>query len=241
MNKKELTITINPEILRFYAFGFFWMMTIVAIPLTLIFNPDTLEDNPILEYFGVNNICVFFDTMPARGVLPTLWPISMVCFFLYYMTTFLQQYAFYKDRLIGTIMFISRSISIGIGILAIFYFSTIFAIPPEESILQHSIPFLCLILSLSLFSVNNLSYYSMVSHLNPAFYYYLLSFNIVLIGTTIIYVAHIITSLFHFSILPFQTNFSVDKLWMVLNSFFPMLHALYLKKHTPPMRLKLSY
>jgi hypothetical protein len=38
---------------------------ILALCITAAFNPGAFTDNPLLEYYGYNNICVGLDTAPA--------------------------------------------------------------------------------------------------------------------------------------------------------------------------------
>ena len=44
--------------------------------LTIVYNPSTIEDNPLKRRIGYNNFCVGFDTAPAKYFAFFLWPLS---------------------------------------------------------------------------------------------------------------------------------------------------------------------
>merc|ERR1712032_1564692 len=44
--------------------------------LTYLYNPGTIEDNPLKRRIGYNNLCVGYDTPPAKYFAFFLWPVS---------------------------------------------------------------------------------------------------------------------------------------------------------------------
>lgn len=44
--------------------------------LTFIYNPSVIEKNPLKDRVGYNNVCVGFDTAPAKYVALFLWPLT---------------------------------------------------------------------------------------------------------------------------------------------------------------------
>jgi hypothetical protein len=146
----------------------------------------------------------------------------------------------YKARKIKKSMYYLRNIIISFAIITLFYFSICMAIPPEESLLQHTIPFLFMIVGLTFFSLMNLFYYLKIVVMPRPIRIYIICYSLILIATTVIYLSKILSSLFDFYIPPISIGISFDTLWTILNSIFPMFHARYLIKHTPPMTFRVQ-
>eukprot|EP01084_Bolivina_argentea_P242052 406169_1 len=73
-NDDTWTVTIVPESLRAYFYVEFWIFSLIGVILTkgfsTEFNPD---DNIILNTFGNNNICVYYDDPPFSYIAAALF------------------------------------------------------------------------------------------------------------------------------------------------------------------------
>ena len=70
-----VTLTIVVEKLRLLGYAGFWVVVLVGIVLTKFVARIDLEETLLVEVFGYNNICVYFDHPPATYVLPFLWAV----------------------------------------------------------------------------------------------------------------------------------------------------------------------
>jgi len=54
----------------------FGLLVVLSWILTFIYNPSIIEKNPLKDRVGYNNVCVGFDTAPAKYVALFLWPLT---------------------------------------------------------------------------------------------------------------------------------------------------------------------
>ena len=136
----ERQIVIAPEAFRMWFYFGFIIYTMIAISVSLTWSELKLDDNPILNRFGNNNLCIFFDFPPFSHFATTLW--------LPQVFTLLAWEWFDHGRVYGD--YLAKSISSGIYYaytaltifesLAICFFAQITATSPFENMYLHSMP-----------------------------------------------------------------------------------------------------
>ncbi len=62
---------------------FLLVMVVVSAILTAVFNYEQYEDNPLERMFGYPNICIVFDTEPARFVAAPVWSFVIFCYLIF--------------------------------------------------------------------------------------------------------------------------------------------------------------
>jgi len=87
----ELRLVV--EKLRLLGYSGFWIVVISGIVLTRFFSDVVLEKSLLVEVFGYNNICVYFDTPPSTYVLPFLWAFTLVLMLTYIVVHWLHMRA----------------------------------------------------------------------------------------------------------------------------------------------------
>ena len=94
-DKKEIIWSISPEVVRLYAYFCFWVLIIVGAFLTINFADVNYDDNPLINMFGYNNICILFDSFPATYFLPMLWSVNFMLLFSYISLSWYRVYQMY--------------------------------------------------------------------------------------------------------------------------------------------------
>lgn len=145
-------IIITPE--RYLQAGIliFVAMIITGFILTVGWSDVDYLDNPLITYYGYNNVCLFFDTAPSKYIMPVFG--SLIAYFL-------VTYAVEDTKRSWRLPYISRNVKIFaqcasfLFTFAVCQFPVIFAIPPGEDMLGHTVPFLILIFSLPLIYISH--------------------------------------------------------------------------------------
>ena len=231
--------SVSPEGLRLYAYLWFWGLVIVGALLTLNYSHVDYEHNPIFDVFGYNNICVFFDTFPANYVLPAIWVVNLVIFLAYIVTSWIRVYHRYVFSLTTRGRFIFYTISTAIEGLGLIVFTTVFSVPPEDSMAVHLLPFTFLILSLSLLSVKNFAYYRAVLDLGRTEiwlgYVYLVVHLSVSIAKMIMQVNLLMGDPLYDTLAFVGFHQFTDRVWMVTAALLPIFFALRYRKRAPKL------
>ena len=76
-------IRLVVEKLRLMGYSGFWVVVIVGILLTRFLSNIKLEESLLVQVFGYNNICVYFDYPPSTYILPLLWAFTLVLLLTY--------------------------------------------------------------------------------------------------------------------------------------------------------------
>jgi hypothetical protein len=119
----ELYLKAGGEVL-FLLMAFSWVTT-------LIWNYPVVENNPLLTRLGYNNLCVGFDTIPARYVAQFVF-IPSAYFCVRYAWTDLERTEIVKGRLTGGVVTFSWIADI-LFILSVALFGEVFVMPPNQT------------------------------------------------------------------------------------------------------------
>ena len=125
-------------------------MIITGAVLSLTFSRLDFNNNPIIDYWGYNNICILFDTAPSTYVSPIFW------FFVAYL---IVRFAVEDTKRLMQMKHLSLSLrrsSYGANVFLVAVaasFSLCLAIPPQENMVMHTAPFAALMIAFPLIFV----------------------------------------------------------------------------------------
>lgn len=142
-----LVAAFNPDKVRVYPETYLAaagqalaIMFAVSWSLTLAFNSDVIDSNPLKDRIGYNNLCVGFDTPPAVWIAQVLFiPCAYLCY----------QFALYdwkrtsliRERLTPTQILFSQATDI-MFVISVSVFSLVFVVSPFVSHWAHSLAFI---------------------------------------------------------------------------------------------------
>ena len=155
-----LRFTVSPELLRIGAFVSFAVLVVVAVVLTRAF-ADVPEQTVIALIFGYDNICIFFDYVPATYVVPTLW-MFVAGFFLSYIFTFwLRSKLAMKRKLLSPVAYRTFSVLSAFEAFCTVYFIQVFVNPPygPGGLTMHMTPFTLFIIEIWTMSLKSVWYF----------------------------------------------------------------------------------
>jgi len=207
--------------------------------LTLGFVKPDLDKDPVLNAYGLVNVCITFDYAPARQMMGVVW-VFVCALIMLHAALFVQRLRVYYEPgsciikagyIIGplfTLMFSSMAISM--------------ITHPGESIVGHSVPYQVLILGTNIWWIFN----AVVVHTwpnplarNVVRYWWFTTFLFLLLSTIKIYVQYVLL-IGHFQnwsdeqrevFLPAWFPKSlIDPLWMSLFIFYRCWHPLTFKR-----------
>lgn len=82
---------IHPESLRQLAYIGFWIMAALAHVFSAVFVPEgMIEHSHLLDVFGFNNICVYWDYRPSREWIGMMYPFVEIFFLSYIVLDFVH-------------------------------------------------------------------------------------------------------------------------------------------------------
>tara|TARA_B100002051_G_C16627969_1_gene581726 strand:- start:171 stop:986 length:816 start_codon:yes stop_codon:yes gene_type:complete len=125
----------------------FFAMVVTCAVLTFTFSRLDFDHNPIIDYWGYNNVCILFDTAPSTYVAPIFW------FFVAYL---IVRFAVEDTKRLMQMKHISvnlRRVSYGANVFLVAVaatFSLCLAIGPEENMVMHTSPFVALMIAMPL-------------------------------------------------------------------------------------------
>ena len=113
--------------------------------LTFIFNPTVMNDNPLKDRLGYNNVCVGWDTFPANivGVIGTAIAVHLALRFVYLND---ERMKLLDNKSSERVKRYGR-LSSNAFVLSSILIPAIFAIPPTISVYAHTLPFIMFIVS----------------------------------------------------------------------------------------------
>ena len=151
-NPNSSKVIIAPE--RYLQTGIliFVAMIITGYILTEGWSEVDYSDNPLITYYGYNNVCLYFDTSPAKYVVPIFG--SLVAYFIVSYAVEDCKRSWHLPYLSRTVKIFAQYASIQFS-FSVCLFPVIFAIGPGDDMLGHTIPFLILILSLPLLYISH--------------------------------------------------------------------------------------
>ncbi len=148
--KPHLTPMPSPEHFLGASIHSFIAMVITGAVLTFTFSRVDLDQNPIIDYWGYNNVCILFDTPPSTYISPIFW------FFVAYL---IVRFAVEDTKRLMQMKNLSVSLkraSYGANVFLVAVaaiFSLCLAIPPEENMVLHTSPFVALMIAFPLIFV----------------------------------------------------------------------------------------
>lgn len=154
----DMAIDFVVEKVRLYGYAGFWVVVLVGIVLTRAFSGQDLENSLLVQVFGYNNICVYFDYPPSNYILPFLWAITLVLLLSYITAHWLQMRAEVQEGALSLGLY--RTL-VGLKVFEAFTlvaFSTIFAVSPEgrdHTLFIHTAPFFLLQLGMVSLAMSN--------------------------------------------------------------------------------------
>lgn len=162
--KKIITWTISPETIRIYAYLNFWILVLIGWWLT---DRHSHSNTDILvDLLGFNSICAYFDHPPANYILPAIWAVNYLLLASYAYASWLRVYQKFLQGKAKVRNYWLFTICSMIEVIIFTIFSIIFAVGPQENLLVHLLPFTGLVLGLSILSIKNFFYYSMIVSLS---------------------------------------------------------------------------
>ena len=239
--KKELAIHLSPERWGIFTYIFYICSVAVGAVLTFIFVPHRIRDNLIYKWFGYNNVCVFFDYPPANQVLPFLWSLTTILFFVY-LFSFWARYAIgYQNKKFSKRDFSLATIGFFSLIVISSFFTLSYAVGPEESKLFHNFPFTVMIFGLIILAAITLYYYTIYA--KPT----LVEKRLIVIY----FIIHTILSLskmfMQINVLSGDVFFSsmenakffqwIDRAWLLFAMFIPIFISYYFRNRVPILKL----
>ena len=148
--KPHLTPLPSPERFLGASIHSFIAMVITGAVLTFTFSRVDFDQNPIIDYWGYNNVCILFDTPPSTYISPIFW------FFVAYL---IVRFAVEDTKRLMQMNHLSVSLkraSYGANVFLVAVaaiFSLCLAIPPEENMVLHTSPFVALMIAFPLIFV----------------------------------------------------------------------------------------
>eukprot|EP00457_Paulinella_chromatophora_P002762 gb/GEZN01002767.1/.p1 GENE.gb/GEZN01002767.1/~~gb/GEZN01002767.1/.p1 ORF type:complete len:763 (+),score=87.55 gb/GEZN01002767.1/:137-2290(+) len=138
---------VSPEVYLAVSGDILIYILIISWIITSAVETDFIFHNPLRSRLGYNNVCVAFDTPPAKWVAAVLYPL-MAYFMLRYAWCDMQRSAFqWKCGDISRHQYwLSFFTDMGFGCSAML-FSLTFVIPPSENAWLHSMGFMSLIVT----------------------------------------------------------------------------------------------
>lgn len=188
-NDASTIIIIIPEAFRMWWYFGFIIYTLIAIFVQTIWGNIDLNNNPVLNRFGANNICIWYDDPPFNYFAASLWLPLVIVALLYLLFDYYRLYDSYIDHnKLSKLFFTLYSIITCYEVFAVIFFLQITATTPKENIYLHTIPFLFLIIALWTMSFKRFMFYWNIGTFKkyPKSYKYLGAFYIFLLLITCI-------------------------------------------------------
>lgn len=122
--------------------------TMIAIIVTLTWTDLDFNDNPVINRFGNNNICIFFDLAPFSDFGAALWLPQVFTLLAWEWLDHGRVYGDYLANKISCKIYCSYTAVTIFESLAICFFTQITATTPFENIYLHTIPWITLTFAL---------------------------------------------------------------------------------------------
>ena len=149
------------EKLRLRGYLGFWIVVISGIVMTRFFSGVDLENSLLVQVFGYNNICVYFDYPPSNYLLPALWAITMVMLLMYIGADWLHMRSEVQQGGLSRSLYRTLSSMQAFEATTLMLFSLIFAVSPEghdHTLYIHTAPFFLLQLGMVSLAMSNTLY-----------------------------------------------------------------------------------
>ena len=145
--KPHLTPMPSPERFLGAAIHSFVVMVFTGAVLTFTFSRLDFENNPIINRYGYNHVCILFDTAPSTYICPIFW------FFVAYL---IVRFTVEDTKRLMQMRHISANLrrasyAANVFLVAVAAtFSLCLAIGPEENMVMHTLPFVALMIAFPL-------------------------------------------------------------------------------------------
>lgn len=244
-NYDKLIIVINPEYARIAAYVMFWLMIVFCMTLTKFFvDPDLVDHSPLIDMFGYNNICIFFDYAPARVATAMFYPFVEIPLLIYIVLNYLRlRETFYEPpRLIERWEFVLGSVFFPICFVLALYFRMVFVVEAFDDVIGHTLGFQGLQLSLALVSIQNFIYNKATNNVPFAPWISIVYLASLLLVTAIKMILVWIIFIVRFTPTPFTSIFGqfLDVAWMLLAAVVPLGIAFYQRNRTRHFKIVLG-
>jgi len=145
---KDPNLKETPSPGRFLRFGMsaFVVQIIIGGVLTIFFSDVDFENSPLIKWFGYNNVCIVFDYRPSLYLMPTCYSIVCCSLVKFCIEDTKRVMAAQVTKAVKIYGYVTN----GLFAFSVAWFSTIFAIGPEEDMPGHTVPFFCLAIGFAL-------------------------------------------------------------------------------------------
>jgi len=149
-NEADIVIEVLPDAFRMLYYLYFFFFLTVGYFVTVTWSDLDLEDNPILNRFGSNNACIYFDDPPFNLFGSTLWFPAQILFIFFETFDYVRVYGHYakededEEHPITKGFLVYYTISTVIETISAVCFAQVFATSPREHIYMHTYPFIML-------------------------------------------------------------------------------------------------
>ncbi|GMH60811.1 hypothetical protein TL16_g03130 [Triparma laevis f. inornata] len=263
--RKGPVLHIHPESLRLSGYLAFWFMVAVSIIVTKAKVTEDLENTLLIEWFGYNNICVYFDFNPAREVAAMIYPLVEYCLFLYLLASHLHVWCSWRQKLVSRRFLLIDRVLVIIETILMSWFRMVFVIKAPDDIKGHTYGFLGLQVVLCIVAIKNLVYFHKI-HMSPLQimqqqlgFPNLLNekgqdivggtYVVLLVGVTVFKMAFCLTTFAGNPFIDTKTKGSsgqkiaqlADVIWMLLAAVVPAIIAFFQRKHTDTLHIGLGF
>jgi len=167
---------IFPEALRFLYNVYVMCFFVLSTAVTVIWAATDFEDNPVINTFGINSICVMMDDPPFSLFGSTLWWPATALLIAFETFDYIRIWDHYKDKdptydPVGPYFMIYYTVTTAFECLATVIFGQIFATSPTEHLYMHVWPYFIFLISLWTIVLKRYLYLHRVRHCVPAYGY----------------------------------------------------------------------
>lgn len=220
-------------------------MVLLAVFITKVFVDEDLDNSPLVNMFGYNNICIMWDYEPATSVIAMFYPAVEVPLVLYLVLNFLRVRESFRAGQIGRARFGVCCALFPAELTFVLWFRMIFVVKAFEDVQGHTLGFHGLMLALCMVALQNFLYHDSIGRLvGPR--WLSISYLVALYAVTL---AKFVIVWSIFAGRPLWTTANedgnrlaqgLDSLWMILASVMPAWFAWKNRLVTPAMEITLG-
>lgn len=141
-------VVIIPEAFRMWFYIGFMIFLIIAVSVSLIWSELDTDDNPILNRFGNNNLCIYFDYPPFSTFAITLWLPQVFTLLAWEWFDHARVYGDYKAQKISSKSYYAYTACTIFESLANCFFAQALATSPMENMYMHVTPWIMFVFAL---------------------------------------------------------------------------------------------
>jgi hypothetical protein len=154
----EMTFCVHPESIRHAAYLSFWFMCGFAFLVSTLWVEVDLSKSVLMETFGFNNMCVYWDYSPSREYTALVYPLFEYCFLAYVVLSFLQIVAQYKSGTVPRWFYLLTCVEFPFVVVFIAWFRMIFIVKVTDDAKGHTLGFFGMQIALCLVALQNVIY-----------------------------------------------------------------------------------